>query len=86
MEWLLYFSEEFKSAITKCNNSSTPEPDCISWKHLKAVIKDERCLLNIVNIANTYINIGYWPTHFKIFLSIIIPKPNKIAYDSLKMF
>ena len=42
--------------------------------------------MNFINIANGYINIGYLPLHFKMSLSIIIPKPNKIAYDSSKAF
>ena len=35
---------------------------------------------------NTCIDLGYWPTYFKISLSIIISKPNKAAYDLLKTF
>ena len=58
----------------------------ISWKHLKAVTKDERYFINIINIANTCINIGHWPSHFKMSLFIIISKSNKIAYNSLKAF
>jgi len=30
--------------------------------------------------------LGYWPSHFKTSLSIIIPKPNKELYDSPKIF
>ena len=41
---------------------------------------------NIVNIANIYINLGHWLSHFKVLLSIIIPKSNKITYDSFKSF
>jgi len=81
-----FSNKEFKSAIIKCNNSSTPRPDYISWKHLKAVIKDERCLVNIVNIANACINISHWLSHFKKSSFIIISKPNKTSYDSPKIF
>ena len=41
---------------------------------------------NIVNIANIYINLGYWLSHFKASLFIIIPKSNKITYNSFKSF
>ena len=41
---------------------------------------------NIVNIANICINLGHWLLHFKMSSSIIITKPNKVAYDSLKSF
>jgi len=52
---------------------------------LKVIIENDKCLFNIINIANTYINIGYWLSHFKKSFSIT-PKPNKIAYNSPKMF
>ena len=35
-----------------------PDSNHVSWKHLKDVIKDDRYLLNIVNIVNTCININ----------------------------
>jgi len=47
------------STIIKYNDLSTPGPDYISQKYLKAISKDKRCLINIVNIANVYINIDY---------------------------
>jgi len=37
-------------------------------------------------IANACIELGHWPSHFKIFLTIIIPKPNKASYDLPKLF
>jgi len=43
-------------------------------------------MTNIVNIANTYINLSYWPTHFKKSFSIIIPKLNKLSYDTPRSF
>jgi len=72
--------------IDKCSNLSAPGPDRISWKHLKAIVKDDECLENIVNIANACIDLGHWPTHFKLSLSIIIPKPDKASYNSIKFF
>ena len=73
-------------AIDKCNNLFAPGPDRISWKHLKLVVRDDKCLENIVNIANACINLGYWLLYFKASLSIIIPKPKKVTYDFLKSF
>ena len=64
----------------------TSELDYIFWKYLKFVIDNNKCLLNIYNIANTCINLDYWLLHFKISSSIIISKPNKIAYNSPKIF
>jgi len=50
------------------------------------VVKDDKCLSNIVNIVNMWINLGHWLTHLKISLSIIIPKSYKVAYNLLKIF
>jgi len=58
----------------------------VFWKYFKVIIKDDIYLNNFVNIANKCINPGYWPSHFKISLSIIISKLNKTSYDSPKMF
>ena len=44
------------------------------------------CLKNIINITNTCLEIGYWPIHFKTSITIVIPKPNKVSYDTLKSF
>ena len=30
LQWFLFSKEEFKQAISKCNNLSTPEPDKLS--------------------------------------------------------
>jgi len=86
LEWLSFSNEEFKSTIIKCNDSSTPGLDYISWKYFKAVTKDKKYLINIINIVNVCINISHWSSHFKMSLSIIIPKSNKVAYDSPKAF
>jgi len=37
-------------------------------------------------VSDLYIDIDHWPSHFKISLSIIIPKPNKTSYNLLKDF
>lgn len=65
---------------------SIPRPNKVSWKHLKVIVKDDIYLKNLVNIANMYINLGYWPLYFKMLMSIIISRPNKASYDSPKIF
>ena len=84
--WLLFSEEEFTSTIVKCNNLSTSGLNKLAWRHLKHILKDKSCLKNIIDIANVCLNIGYWPFHFKISTTIIIPKPNKMLYDSSKLF
>ena len=78
--------EEFRLALVNCNNSSTPGPDKLSWSHLKIILKDDNCLNFIINITNAYIEVGYWPSHFKRSTTVVIPKPNKKSYNSLKVF
>jgi len=58
----------------------------VSWQHWKLVIKNNDCLSKIINIANACINLGHWPNYFKTSSTVIIPKPNKTSYDSLKAF
>ena len=56
------------------------------WHHLKFIVNQDTCLTNIINIANSCINLGFWPKYFKISSTIIILKPNKTLYDQPKVF
>jgi len=85
-QWFLFSKEEFKQAISKCNNSSAPGPDKLLWCHLKFIINQDECFVNIINIANACFNLGHWPNYFKYLSTIIIPKPNKTSYDQAKSF
>ena len=82
LEWPNFLKEEFRSAVKECNNLSTLKPNCVSWRYFKVVVDDNKCLFDITNIANTCINLGHWPSHFKISTLIIIPKPKKVSYNS----
>ena len=79
-------SEDFMNAIDKCNNSSTPGPDRLSWSHLKYINNNKACLGKIISIANACFKLGLWLSHFKSSMTIIILKPNKESYDSPKSF
>ena len=72
--------------IAKCNDSLAPGSDKLSWRYLKIIIKQDKCLTNIINIANACINLGHWLDYFKHSSTIIIPKPNKPSYNHAKMF
>jgi len=76
----------FISSIAKYNNSSTLGPDKLSWRHLKCIVKNNWYLEKIIAIADMCFELGYWPSHFKISMSIIISKPNKELYNSSKLF
>ena len=85
-DWYPFLKEEFKSVISKCSNTLALGPDKLTWHHLKLIVKNDSCLTNIVNIADSCINLGYWPEYFKILSTIIIPKPNKSLYNQPKAF
>ena len=86
MPWLAFLKEEFRSALSSYNNSFAPGPDKLTWSHLKIILKDNECLDTIIHIANTCINLGYWPSYFKTSTTVVIPKPDKKSYDSPKLF
>ena len=86
MPWPVFSKEKFRTAISSCNNSSAPGPDKLLWSHLKTILKDDEYLNTIIHIANVCINLGYWPSHFKISTTVVIPKPNKKLYNSPKLF
>jgi len=86
LEWPPFSSQEFRDAIAKCSSSSTPGPDHILWRHLKAVISHNTCLEKLVHIANACITLEYWPSHFKSANSVVIPKPNKMLHNTPSSF
>jgi len=86
LSWPPFLKAELINAIYKCNNSSTPSLDKLLWNHLKAIMKDDGCTNKLIDIANICINLGHWPFHFKTLTTIIIPKLNKMLYDSTKSF
>ena len=61
-------------------------PNKLTWHHLKSILKQDTCLNNIISIVDACINLGHWLSYFKYSSIIIIPKPNKVAYDQPKSF
>ena len=84
--WNSFSKHKFRSAIQKCVDTSAPGPDRMSWRHWKFITKNDECLSKIINIADSCINLGYWPEYFKISTTVIIPKLNKMSYDNPKAF
>jgi len=60
--------------------------DKLTWGHIKSIIRNKECIFTLVDIANTCIDLGYWPSHFKTSTMIVIPKPNKTIFDSPKSY
>jgi len=84
--WTPFSREELINAIERYNNSSAPGLDKLTWSHIKRIIKSKECITKFINIANAYINLGHWPSHFKMSMTVLIPKPNKVVYNSSKSF
>ena len=55
LPWPTFSKEEFRLALSNCNNLSASGPDKLSWGHLKYILKDDKCLNVIISIANTCI-------------------------------
>ena len=85
-EWPYFLREEFMKAITKYNNLSTPGLDKLLWDYLKYIINNKVCLGKIISITNTCFKLGFWLSHFKSSMIIVIPKPNKESYNFLDKF
>jgi len=84
--WDLFSKQELIDVIDKCNNLSAPGPDKLTWSHIKFIIRNKECIFKFLDIANTCIDLGYWPSHFKISTTVIILKPNKSTFDSPKSY
>ena len=82
--WPFFSKEELFNAIKSCNNSLAPGLDRLSWRYLKEIVKDKEYTKRLIDIANTCIDLGYWPSHFKISSMLIISKPNKTSYNLSK--
>ena len=65
---------------------SASSPNKLTWSHIKTIIKSEECISKFVDIANACIDLGYWPSHFKTLMTVVISKPNKTSYNSPKSF
>jgi len=86
LTWVPFSKKEFNITLGSCNNSLTSGPDKLSWRHLKSILNDKVCITRVIKIANVCIDLEYWPNHFKLLSTVIIPKPNKPLYDLPKSF
>jgi len=84
--WNPFSKQELINAIEKCNNLSVPGLDKLTWNHIKSIIRNKDYIFKLIDITNTCIDLGYWPSHFKTSTMIIIPKSNKSVYNSPKLY
>ena len=86
VNWISFARKELINTIEKCNNSSAPSPNKLTWDHVKKIVRSEECITRLIDIANACIELSYWPHHFKTSTIVIIPKLNKTSYDTPKSF
>jgi hypothetical protein len=65
---------------------SAPGPDNVTWTHLKRILPDSVISGKILSLAKVCLWVGYWPSHFKESVLVIIPKPGKPSYSTPKSF
>ena len=82
--WAPFSKEKLFNTIENCNNSLVLEPDRLSWRYLKEIVKDKEYTNRLIDIVNICIYLGYWPSHFNISSMLIISKPNKTSYNLSK--
>ncbi|KDR80491.1 hypothetical protein GALMADRAFT_136966 [Galerina marginata CBS 339.88] len=86
-DWVLFSMFKLTEALSACSSRSAPGPDHISWGHLKWFVKSEGGSADLfLRIANGCLEHSHWPSAFKDLLSVIIPKPGKPSYSTLKSF
>ena len=77
---------EIQEALKACSNVSAPGSNHITWQYLKVILANNTYAVDILSLANTCLVLHHWPRHFKELVSVIIPKPDKPAYDTSKAF
>ena len=53
---------------------------------MKFIIRSKDCICKFINITNTCIDLGHWPSHFKTSTMVVIFKSNKAMFDSPKLY
>jgi len=84
--WAPFSVLEMMEALKACSNVFAPGPNYITWRHLKFILADDTCAAGILSLANSCITLHHWPQYFKESVSVIIPKPGKLAYGMPKTF
>jgi hypothetical protein len=85
-EWVGFSSCKMFDTLSACSSCSAPDLDHVMWTHLKRTLPDSIVSGKILLLADACLWVGYWPTHFKESVSVIIPKPGKPSYSTPKLF
>lgn len=78
--------EELHRAFKGHTTASAPGPDHIRWHNIVPVVNNDESTSKLATLFSSCVSLSYWPTEFKDFLSVIIPKPKKPDYSSIKAY
>jgi hypothetical protein len=85
-DWVGFSSHKMFDVLSACLSRSVPGLDHVTWTHLKRTLPDSIVSGKILSLADACLRVGYWPTHFKESVSVIIPKLGKPSYSTPKSF
>jgi len=57
--WVSFIRKKLLNTIESYNNTLTPGPDKLSWRHLKEIIRNEEYIDKLINIANICIDLEH---------------------------
>ena len=75
--WVPFSTLEMQKALKAYSNVSAPDPNHITWRHLKLILANNSYAVSILSLANACLSLQHWPKHFKESVLVIIPKPGK---------
>ncbi|KAJ3568088.1 hypothetical protein NP233_g5944 [Leucocoprinus birnbaumii] len=85
-DWLLFSQKEMMDTLLACLSQSAPGLDHITWSYLKRTLPIEDVTEKFLAIADACMKVGYWPSHFKESVLVIIPKLGKPTCLTPKLF
>jgi len=84
--WVSFFILKLNKTLKACFNISALDSDYVTWCYFKSILANNICAAGILSLANFCITLWHWSYYFKESVSVIIPKPGKLAYNTSKAF
>lgn len=84
--WAPFRPDELTDAIEGHSVHSAPGIDHVTWRHIKAILKNATCRSKLADLFSACIFLGIWPAEFKYSQTVTIPKPKKPDYTTIKAY
>jgi hypothetical protein len=85
-EFYPFSAQQVRDATKGTSSASAPGPDHLTWPCIKAILTHDSIAQMIARLFTSCIQNSYWPSQLKASLTVVIPKPNKQSYVSLKAY